>query len=218
MPCSVKMDMHLRLAILSAVGCTWCVFICNGQGVTRGAMPEPAAGTPATQSAPVQESETEELPKVDVEMVPGRRYKTSRRALIKLKQRFKQFIHDEISKVAHEYDQQLNAVSPPTGETRLVNRSPIEVYEKMLGTPPAITHPLLKASTQQRFQAIQEHDASSGNFICCSGPRDANASLEALSSLFEANKFGATLDMQQDATTDQYLEALAQGLEQQVVG
>nr|PUA88326.1 putative transmembrane protein [Toxoplasma gondii TgCATBr9] len=198
-------------AVLFAVGYAGWVFLCNGEVVVPAAMAQSAAGIQGTQSPPAQEGdqETDELPKVDVEIVPGRRWKTSRRALIKMKQQFKQFIHDEISKVAHEYDQQLNAVTHPPDQARHVRRSPLDVYEQLLGTPPEITHPLLKATTQQRFQAVQEHDMHT-----TAAPLDANVSLEGLSNLLESNAVGGALDMQQDATGNKYLKALVQGIEQ----
>ncbi|KEP62503.1 UNVERIFIED_CONTAM: hypothetical protein HHA_207780 [Hammondia hammondi] len=69
------MRINSGFAVLFAVGYAGCVFLCNGQVVVPGDMVQTAAGIQATQSPPVQQGdqETEELPKVDVEIVPGRR-------------------------------------------------------------------------------------------------------------------------------------------------
>ncbi|KAF4646010.1 hypothetical protein TGRH88_022860 [Toxoplasma gondii] len=62
-------------AVLFAVGYAGWVFLCNGEVVVPAAMAQSAAGIQGTQSPPAQEGdqETDELPKVDVEIVPGRR-------------------------------------------------------------------------------------------------------------------------------------------------
>lgn len=174
-------------------------------------VPPPGQQAPEVPEQAAAPAEDRDMPNVDVEMVAGRRWKNSRRAIMQMKSNLKQFIRDEIKKAEHDYLMQEKMGSGP--ELGGVSIERANVYDRLLnvGTQsPAsfqLSHPRFR-ETGARFQQVSEHDQSAETLM-----KSNPEGMQTLQSVFDNNQIGAFLDSSQGASPGQYLEALASAVE-----